>query len=104
MHLSHISLALEHKENVRRHNSTSPSSISNPNHNLQFSTLQTLTSILLVFKMVRTSKYADFAAVSRPFRAHVDIEDVEVEGEIPTELDGTFYRVSLTIVLYVTQR
>ncbi|RMJ13474.1 hypothetical protein CDV36_006840 [Fusarium kuroshium] len=43
--------------------------------------------------MVRTGKYADFSAVSRPFRAHVDIEDVEVEGDIPTELDGTFYRV-----------
>ncbi|KAI8206820.1 hypothetical protein KHU50_012320 [Colletotrichum sp. SAR 10_65] len=43
--------------------------------------------------MVRTGKFADFSAVSRPFRAHVDIEDVEVEGDIPTELDGTFYRV-----------
>ena len=43
--------------------------------------------------MVKTSTFSDFAAVSRPFRADVEIEDVEVEGEIPKELDGTFYRV-----------
>lgn len=43
--------------------------------------------------MVKTSQFSDFAAVSRPFRADVEIQDVEVEGEIPKELDGTFYRV-----------
>ncbi|CAG9977403.1 unnamed protein product [Clonostachys byssicola] len=43
--------------------------------------------------MVKTGNFSDFSAVSRPFRAHVDIEDVEVEGNIPTELDGTFFRV-----------
>ncbi|KAH0841806.1 Lignostilbene-alpha,beta-dioxygenase isozyme I [Fonsecaea pedrosoi] len=37
--------------------------------------------------------YNDFAAASRPFRADADIADVEVEGQIPKELDGTFYRV-----------
>ncbi|EED13423.1 cartenoid oxygenase, putative [Talaromyces stipitatus ATCC 10500] len=37
--------------------------------------------------------YDDFAAVSQPFRADAEIEDVEIEGEIPKELDGTFYRV-----------
>ncbi|OQV06216.1 hypothetical protein CLAIMM_10820 [Cladophialophora immunda] len=37
--------------------------------------------------------YDDFAAASRPFRADASIADVEVEGEIPKELDGTFYRV-----------
>ncbi|KAJ3543879.1 hypothetical protein NM208_g3341 [Fusarium decemcellulare] len=37
--------------------------------------------------------FKDFAAVSRPFRADAGIEDVEVEGEIPKELSGTFYRV-----------
>jgi carotenoid cleavage dioxygenase len=37
--------------------------------------------------------YNDFAAASRPFRAEVGIEDVEVEGTIPKELNGTFYRV-----------
>ncbi|KXH45761.1 isoeugenol monooxygenase [Colletotrichum nymphaeae SA-01] len=36
---------------------------------------------------------ADFAAASRPFRADVELHDVEVEGVIPKELDGTFYRV-----------
>ncbi|KAJ5201059.1 hypothetical protein N7449_005862 [Penicillium cf. viridicatum] len=39
------------------------------------------------------SIFNDFASVSRPFRAEAGIEDVEVEGEIPKELDGTFYRV-----------
>lgn len=43
--------------------------------------------------MVNLSSFRDFAAVSRPFRADVEIQDVEVEGEIPKELDGTFYRV-----------
>lgn len=43
--------------------------------------------------MVKTSTFNDFAAVSRPFRADVEIQDVEVEGEMPKELDGTFYRV-----------
>ncbi|KAI8716932.1 hypothetical protein NCS52_00987800 [Fusarium sp. LHS14.1] len=37
--------------------------------------------------------YNDFAAASRPFRAEVGIEDVEVEGIIPKGLNGTFYRV-----------
>ncbi|KAM0331471.1 hypothetical protein ACHAQA_003147 [Verticillium albo-atrum] len=39
------------------------------------------------------SIFDDFAGASRPFRADAEIEDVEVEGEIPKELDGTFYRV-----------
>lgn len=43
--------------------------------------------------MVNLNSFNDFAAVSRPFRADVEIQDVEVEGEIPIELDGTFYRV-----------
>lgn len=43
--------------------------------------------------MVNLSSFSDFAAVSRPFRADVEIQDVEVEGTIPKELDGTFYRV-----------
>lgn len=33
---------------------------------------------------------SDFAAASRPFRAEAGIEDVEVEGEIPRELNGVF--------------
>ncbi|KAL1635313.1 hypothetical protein SLS56_001736 [Neofusicoccum ribis] len=37
--------------------------------------------------------FKDYSAATRPFRAHVEIEDLEVEGEIPCELDGTFYRV-----------
>jgi carotenoid cleavage dioxygenase len=41
--------------------------------------------------------YNDFAAVSRPFRAEAGIEDVEVEGEIPKEVNGTFYRVGYTV-------
>ncbi|EMR72786.1 putative lignostilbene dioxygenase protein [Eutypa lata UCREL1] len=45
--------------------------------------------------MVRAhSIFQDFAGASRPFRADAEIEDVEVEGEIPKELNGTFYRVS----------
>ncbi len=40
------------------------------------------------------SIYQDFAAASRPFRADAEIEDIEIEGELPKELDGTFYRVS----------
>jgi carotenoid cleavage dioxygenase-like enzyme len=43
------------------------------------------------------SLYNDFAAASRPFRADAEIADVEVEGEIPKKLDGTFYRVRLTV-------
>lgn len=41
--------------------------------------------------------FNDFANVSRPFRAEAGIEDVEVEGEIPKELDGTFYRVGYAL-------
>ncbi|RHZ43697.1 carotenoid oxygenase family protein [Aspergillus thermomutatus] len=41
-----------------------------------------------------SSNYEDFAGASRPFRAHVELDDLEVEGEIPLELRGTFYRVS----------
>ncbi|KAF9776959.1 hypothetical protein IL306_004786, partial [Fusarium sp. DS 682] len=39
------------------------------------------------------SIFNDFSAASRPFRAEAGIEDVEIEGEIPQELNGTFYRV-----------
>ncbi|OJI96134.1 hypothetical protein ASPVEDRAFT_122213 [Aspergillus versicolor CBS 583.65] len=46
--------------------------------------------------MVRalSTNYEDFAGASRPFRAHAELDDLEVEGEIPLELCGTFYRVS----------
>ncbi|KAL3423042.1 isoeugenol monooxygenase [Phlyctema vagabunda] len=37
--------------------------------------------------------YGDFAGASRPFRAEAEIEDLEIIGTIPEELDGTFYRV-----------
>ena len=30
---------------------------------------------------------------SAPFRAEVDVFDLEVDGELPTDLEGTFYRV-----------
>ena len=48
--------------------------------------------------MVRalSSNYEDFAGASRPFRAQVEIDDLEVEGDIPRELRGTFFRVNST--------
>lgn len=35
-----------------------------------------------------------FAGVNRPSRIEVDLEDLEVAGEVPREIDGTFYRVA----------
>ncbi|EKG10107.1 Carotenoid oxygenase [Macrophomina phaseolina MS6] len=43
--------------------------------------------------MVRKLNYDDFSGATRPFRADVELDDLEVEGKIPPELDGTFYRV-----------
>ncbi|KAL1631710.1 hypothetical protein SLS56_004384 [Neofusicoccum ribis] len=43
--------------------------------------------------MVRKLNYDDFSGATRPFRADAELEDLEVEGEIPPELNGTFYRV-----------
>ncbi|GME44305.1 hypothetical protein GTA08_BOTSDO06373 [Neofusicoccum parvum] len=40
------------------------------------------------------SNYKDFAAVSKPCRLEGDLDDLIVDGDIPQELDGTFYRVS----------
>ncbi|KAH7070039.1 putative cartenoid oxygenase [Paraphoma chrysanthemicola] len=39
--------------------------------------------------------YGDFGGASNPFRAEAEIEDMEIEGTIPKELDGTYYRVML---------
>ncbi|KAK7708318.1 hypothetical protein SLS57_009052 [Botryosphaeria dothidea] len=41
-----------------------------------------------------TSNYKDFSRVSKPCRLEGSVDDLIVEGEIPPELDGTFYRVS----------
>lgn len=35
-----------------------------------------------------------FAGVNAPCRIEADIQDLEVEGEIPREIDGAFYRVA----------
>ncbi|KAK7710977.1 hypothetical protein SLS57_008296 [Botryosphaeria dothidea] len=43
--------------------------------------------------MVRKLNYDDFSGATRPFRADAELDDLEVEGEIPPELNGTFYRV-----------
>lgn len=45
--------------------------------------------------MVRKLNYDDFSGATRPFRADVELDDLEVEGKIPPELDGTFYRVRI---------
>ncbi|KAF4303625.1 Carotenoid oxygenase [Botryosphaeria dothidea] len=42
--------------------------------------------------MVRKLNYDDFSGATRPFRADAELDDLEVEGEIPPELNGTFYR------------
>lgn len=34
-----------------------------------------------------------FSGINKPFRLEGDIFDLEVEGEIPLEINGTFYRV-----------
>ncbi len=34
-----------------------------------------------------------FTYALRPFRAEVDLQDLELEGEVPGDLDGTFHRV-----------
>ncbi|EEY23735.1 lignostilbene-alpha,beta-dioxygenase isozyme III [Verticillium alfalfae VaMs.102] len=46
--------------------------------------------------MVRilSSNFQDFAGASRPFRAEAELDDLEVKGNIPLELNGTFYRVA----------
>ncbi|KAL9948661.1 hypothetical protein ACHAP6_005915, partial [Verticillium nonalfalfae] len=46
--------------------------------------------------MVRilSSNFQDFAGASRPFRAEAELDDLEVEGNIPLELNGTFYGVA----------
>ncbi|KZM18849.1 uncharacterized protein EKO05_0006636 [Ascochyta rabiei] len=44
--------------------------------------------------MVKAHKhFDDFGGVSKPFRAEVELEEMEIEGTIPKELDGTYYRV-----------
>ncbi|HEV2701554.1 MAG TPA: carotenoid oxygenase family protein [Steroidobacteraceae bacterium] len=35
-----------------------------------------------------------FAGVNAPCRAEVDLQDLEVDGDIPREIDGAFYRVA----------
>ena len=35
-----------------------------------------------------------FRGVNAPSRIEVDIDDLEVEGELPTDLDGAFFRVA----------
>ncbi len=42
---------------------------------------------------VRFSDNPMFKRFGAPFRAEVDLRDCEVEGEIPSELNGAFYRV-----------
>ena len=42
---------------------------------------------------VRFSDNPMFKRFGAPFRAEVDLRDCEVEGEIPSDLDGAFYRV-----------
>lgn len=44
------------------------------------------------------SNYKDFAAVSKPCRLEGDLDDLIVDGDIPQELDGTFYRVISFII------
>ncbi len=41
--------------------------------------------------------FGDFAGASRPFRCEADIEDLEIVGDIPRDLDGTFYRVRVCL-------
>jgi carotenoid cleavage dioxygenase len=35
-----------------------------------------------------------FSGVNAPCRIETDVENLEVEGEIPREIDGAFYRVA----------
>ena len=34
-----------------------------------------------------------FAGINAPCRVEADINDLEIEGEIPRQIDGAFYRV-----------
>ena len=44
--------------------------------------------------MAKYPETASFAGVLRPMRTEYDIKDMEVEGEIPAQLDGMFHRVN----------
>ena len=44
--------------------------------------------------MAKYPETASFAGVLRPMRTEYDITDMEVEGEIPAQLDGMFHRVN----------
>lgn len=44
--------------------------------------------------MPKPFRFQDFAAISGPCRVEGDIGDLIIEGEIPKEINGTFYRVS----------
>jgi carotenoid cleavage dioxygenase len=44
--------------------------------------------------MVKFPDVPTFAGVNAPSRIEVDLEDLEVEGTIPPEIDGAFYRVA----------
>lgn len=35
-----------------------------------------------------------FAGLNAPSRIEADVNDLEVEGELPREIDGAFYRVA----------
>ncbi|HEY5412855.1 MAG TPA: carotenoid oxygenase family protein, partial [Caulobacteraceae bacterium] len=43
--------------------------------------------------MVKFPDLPMFAGVNAPSRIEVDIEDLEIEGAVPPEIDGAFYRV-----------
>ena len=44
--------------------------------------------------MVKFPEGPFFTGVNAPGRAELDIDGLEVVGEIPTEIDGVFYRVA----------
>ena len=44
--------------------------------------------------MSQFPKSLAFTGFNRPDRYEIDIEDIEVEGEVPAHLDGAFYRVN----------
>lgn len=54
--------------------------------------------------MVRKLNYDDFSGATRPFRADAELDDLEVEGEIPPELNGTFYRVRVPFLDFHSTR
>jgi carotenoid cleavage dioxygenase len=44
--------------------------------------------------MAKFPKLPMFEGINAPSRIEVDIHDLEVDGDIPDDLDGAFYRVA----------